>query len=486
MDLQSLGKRRRCRRTSTWNRRMFLKLAGCSALSLPWSACSRTGPRTLSGSVIVGGAGLSGLAAAMLLEERGIRVTVLEARDRLGGKIVTMNGVPGLPEGGGPTIIEAYERLLRIAAAVGVRMVPGPAFEPDMLLHVSGQSVKVQEWANSPANRTEGAERPIPPPLLLSYYTAQKLPLEDFSAWIAPRHAALDIPLDEYLRGLGASREALRLINVAPNTNDIATTSALWALRDAQRRRDTKAKTVLGAEGGNSRFIERMAASLKSEILKGKEIRAVTSLSDRVEVACADGSKFQADYCILTMPFSVLRDVVIDPPLEGPQKEAVAQLPHTAITKYFVVPKAPFWDEDGLPPTMWTDSIIERVFPMRDDKGRIENFTVWVDGNSARKLDAMPRADQERLVLEELARMRPATRGRVEIAAMISWGNDPYARGAYEHYGVGHVTRFKPYMARPWKRIHFAGEHTAVTSPGMEGAIESAERAVDELLQRYA
>ena len=77
----------------------------------------------------------------------------------------------------------------------------------------------------------------MPPGVLLGFYTGQDLPLTGGEDWISAKHAALDIPLDDFLRQRGASEEALRLINVAPNTNDIATTSALWALRNAQRRR---------------------------------------------------------------------------------------------------------------------------------------------------------------------------------------------------------------------------------------------------------
>lgn len=469
------------------DRRTFLKLAGSSALALPWLGCSGTSPRTFtSGSVIVGGSGLSGMAAALLLEERGIQVTVLEARDRVGGRIVTMDRVPGLPEGGGPTIASTYERLLKISEFVGAEMEPGKGFDPELMLHISGKSLRVQEWGGSDANRTEGAERNVPPPLLKNFYVSKENPLTGFSSWVDPRFASLDVAFDDFLRKRGASEEAIRLVNVAPNTNEISTTSVLWALRDHQRIRDSAGAKIIGAKGGNSRIVEGMGNAIKADLITGKEIQAVRSTDDRVVVTCKDGSTFEADYCILTLPFSVLRNIDVDPPFEGAQKEAVETLPYTAINKYFLVPKKPFWEEDGFAPTIWTDTIIERVFPMRDPQGQVQNFTVWVDGANAQKLDAMPVEEQNQLVLSELAKVRPSTKDNVELVDMISWGKDPFALGAYAHYAPGQISRLKPVMSQPWKRVHFAGEHTAVTSPGMESAIESAERAVDEIVLRYS
>jgi monoamine oxidase len=365
-------------------------------------------------------------------------------------------------------------------------MQPGPEFDPQLLLHIGKHSVPVEAWAGSPANQTSGAERNIPPPLLMGYYLSQDIPLRGSNDWLSPASAGLDIPLDQLLRQRGASDEALRLINVAPNTNDIATTSALWALRNKQRSRDARGAKMLGAVGGNSRIIEGMAEGIRGDVLTGMAVRGVRSNEQGVEVSCADGSVHKADYCILTLPFSVLRDIRFDPPLEGPQREAVEHLPYTAVTKFYLAPKREFWNEDGLPATLWTDSIIERVFPNRDAQGRIVSFTVWIDGANARKLDSLPESEQIQIVLEQLASIRPATQGGLEFVEMISWGRDPYARGAYAHYAPGQIARLRPFMARPWQRLHFAGEHTAVSSPGLESAVESAERAVDEILARYA
>lgn len=462
------------------DRRSFLKVVGGSALALPWISCG--GPSSIGGTVVIVGAGLSGIATAMLLEERGISTILVEARDRVGGRVMTLDDVPGRPDAGGPVVGAGYARLIKLGQAAGVQMQPAKYFETGELEYINGQNVLSTDWPTSPANKTVGAEREVLPGLLMGFFTSKNLPLEDGAAWFAAKHANLDIPLDEYLRRQGASEEALRLASIAPNTTHLSTTSALWALRDAQRRRDAKARGMMEIPGGNSRVAEAMSGYLKGPIHRGSPVTGIRSHASGVEVTCASGASYSGDYCVVTLPFSVLRTLTVDPPFEGLQKEAVEQIPYTPITQFFMVPKRAYWDDDRLPPLMWTDTPIERIFPQRDADGKLLSLVCWIDGENAQKLDAMPDADQIAFVTGELARIRPSTAGNVEVARVVSWARDPYARGAYANFLPGQVSRLRPVMAKPWHRLYFAGEHTAVAEPGMEGAIESAERVADEVI----
>ena len=472
--------------TKRINRREFLWGLSQSALALLMVgraselAVASSGMKSIS--VVVLGAGLSGLYTAMLLEERGLAVTVLEARDRVGGRVYTLDDLPGKPEAGGQSFSEKYQRLLRLTQKLGVPVETSGGFDRELLLHVNGQSVLPQNWASSPANKLAEKEKNLIPPLLLSHYLSKNNPLEDATAWTSPRHFALDIPLDEFLRAQGASPEAMRLMNVnASLMNSLETTSTLWALRNNQRSQN-RGKQSMHIKGGNSRLPEKMAASLKFPVQTNKVVVAIRSRETGVEVHCADGTKFEADYAVCTLPFCVLRQVEIDPPLEEEQAKAVEKLPYTAVTQIRLLPRRPFWEEDNYPPRMWTDSsLLQRVFPLKDAAGPIESLVCWVNGVGAKQLDGMSAEELGQFIQSELREIRPAMEGNIEILRIVSWGRDPYALGAYSHFAPGQISQFRDRMVKPWKRIHFAGEHTAIASLGMEAALESAERVVEEI-----
>lgn len=496
--------------TPTRSRREFLRstanAAGRAALlwSLPATGLLAKGrPR-----VLVLGAGLAGLYCALLLEESGCEVTVLEARDRPGGRLHTLPDVPGRPEAGGSVIGRSYRRTLEMAGKVGAQLetpamghgprtgackachsqgkVPDRRGGPGSLIAWRGRLVVEGDWVDAVPELSE-RERGIAPDRLLASYLQTDNPLHDAEAWTRPEHANLDaMPLAQYLEGRGATPLALQLMDVAPNCPGLRQASAAWALRDAQRRAAAAGGLPLEFPAGSTAFVDAMVRSLRARPLLGHEVTSIASTPTKVAVRCRNGSLHESDFAICALPLPVLGRTAIDPQPGADQLAAFREIAYTPITRVYFRVRQPFWELDGLPVTMWTDSILERIFPLRDAAGEVVALVSHADGPAALRLDALGADELHRRAEQELTRLRPATRDAVEAVASTSWGNDPFAGGAYPYYQPGQVGRLRAALARPLGRLHFAGEHTAVTQPGMEGAAESADRAVAEVLARVA
>ncbi len=86
-------------------------------------------------------------------------------------------------------------------------------------------------------------------------------------------------------------------------------------------------------------------------------------------------------------------------------------------------------------------------------------------------------------MIAEIERLRPSAKGKLEVKGFKSWGTDPFSCGDWAIWQPGQVKEFITEIAKPHGNIHFCGEHTARSNRGMEGAMESGERAAQEVLQ---
>jgi monoamine oxidase len=238
--------------------------------------------------------------------------------------------------------------------------------------------------------------------------------------------------------------------------------------------------------GGNQRLPEAMAKKLKNEPQLGNTIFGIRNVPQGVEVVTSEGKVHRGRFAIVTVPFAALRSVRFDPVLPPLQAEAIDLLGYATAFQAHFVAKRPFWLEDGLPANMWTDGPAGRFAALYydEDPNKVTTFLAFVNGAQGERLDRMDPARASKEIIDFLARVRPSTRGAIEPVKTVSWQRDPFAGGIYSAWKPGQVTRYASVVGKPHGSIHFAGEHTALLNRGMEGAMESGERAALEVLER--
>lgn len=425
--------------------------------------------------VIVLGAGLSGLAAALTLKRAGAEVLVLEARQRVGGRVFTYQHLADQPEVGAVEIGDSYTRVRALAQEFGLQIVPSH-FPRGLTLHVNDVTMDVADWPDSQANRLQAHERGVPPGRLEGFYLSQDIPLADAGQWDAPESESLDVSVTEALRARNASQPAMDLINIAGTHNHSDRMSVLSRWR---RLLAFRAETGVGRlVRGSGELPNAMAAELGSGALKlGAQAVHLQVRRNNVQVETANRDVFRAAKCVCTLPVPALRNLRVDAPLAAIQREAIHALEYTKVTTA-MIDAEPFWEDDGLPANMWTDTPLERIFPRENrGTGEIVGLKVFVNGDGADVIDALDDEAFSAFAMDTIVKMRPAAKGRLRVRFRHSWGRDPFSGGAYAAWPPGGVAKYRAAFHEPVEGLYFAGEHMGIDAPGMEGAVRSGERA---------
>lgn len=451
--------------------------------------------------IIIAGAGLAGLSAAYELSNKGFDVTIIEGRDRVGGRVFTLRKPfsDGLQvEAGGELIGDGYRRLLGYADKFGIDYE-----ELSEEVETAGSISEVQDGIGTTAYMKgklyergsvlkkhpyglKGDEAKVLPPTLYgtnirklyNEIRQNKRSLADFDK----------ISLADAFREKGVSEKAIDLINISLNYNSIGTVSTGGILSDGIKRR-TAGMTPIKLIGGNDQIPKALAENSQKngvKIILLAKIGKISQGKNGVTVLFQDEKgkmqKIMGDELICTIPFSVLKEITFSPKLPAEKSRAINELDYTKNTKVYLQTEFIEWDKRALGSSIWTDTPIERIFSSTGKTGDEKAiFTIWTEGDGSRFLERMSELKRMDYAEQQFVKVLPFMKGSVERTHTLSWSQDEFVRGAYSHLKVGQLNSIQPHIKTSVGNIHFAGEHTAETTPGMEGALESAERVVNEI-----
>lgn len=477
----------------TFARREFLRNSAIAAAALlvspPAMLRSFAMPSDGGGErVLIIGAGLAGLAAALELVEAGYDVTVLEARSRPGGRVHTLRNrlADGLfVEAGAARIPVSHELTLQYAEQFGLKTA---SFEPEgtKLCRIDGKVFPQPAMADAdlPLAFSEDELGKAIEALSGRYMGPLMEQLGDPTApdWPAPELARYDdISTSELLRQAGASEGLIELFDAG------------FGLLDRYSGLETLAQAAGGLfdplvriVGGADRLPRAMADKLGSHILYGTPVTRIEHDENRVRVIANQGGftrEFEADRLIVTVPFSVLRDMEVEPRFSNAKMDAIHGLRYEAVTRIFLQTGERFWQEQGHSGFAMTDDPMEIWDASHGQPGGRGILMSYLRDGLARRVEAMDDSERIRFGVDRIGRVFPGLHDHFQGGISFAWGEERWSRGAYAYYAPGEVMRFHHAARESEGRVHFAGEHTSSWPGWMQGALHSGLRAAKELAE---
>ena len=439
--------------------------------------------------VIIIGAGMAGLVAGYELARAGHDPLILEAQNRVGGRIYTLRKfAPGLyAEAGAMRIPRVHDLTLGYIGHFGLELRPFVMGNPKGLVYVGGKrmtagqagltpdelgfAVAEHERGRSFSDLWEEATRDL----------RAWLETDQVAGWERIRREYDGYTLREFLEVKGFSEGAIEMYGVMNFVEAGINNAVVEEFReDFGKAYEDMQEIVGGSDGLPNSFY----AELADRVRFGAEVHAIDQDTDSVTVHFkteAGRYAVTGDYAIVTLPFSVLRQVEIMTPFSREKQRAIRQLNYSASTKILFQVRERIWEtDDGIfGGATVTDLPIRRMnYPTPDpttSRGMLLASYTW-DQDAAR-WGAMDEETRLEEALEDVSKIHPRIRDVYEVGASHAWYDDRYANGAFALFEAGQQTQLQADIVRPEGRIHFAGEHCSLYHAWIQGALESGLRA---------
>ena len=441
--------------------------------------------------VVVIGAGMAGLVAAHELKRLGHRPVVLEAQNRVGGRVFTCRDfAPGLyAEFGAMRIPRSHDLTLKYCDAFGLELRPFIMGNPRGLVHVGGKRLTVEEAASVPQELPfQLAEEEIGKTADQLWLDAigdlrGRVESEGEAAWEGIVAEFDQYSLYEFLRVRGWSEGAIEYFGVMNFLEADMHSSFLEVLREDLGKAYEDMQEIVG---GMDRLPNAFYRELEREVRFGAEVFALEQDDSSVTVHYkTESGRFRetADFCVCTVPFPVLRTIDVLTPFGHDKQRAIRQLSYAASTKVLFQVRRRIWEEeDGiLGGGTVTDLPVRRLnYPTPDpstSRGVLLASYTW--SQDALQWGAMDEETRLEEALGDVERIHPGIRDVFEVGASHAWYGDRWARGAFALFAPEQQSLLQEAIVRPEGRIHFAGEHCSLYHAWIQGALESGLRAAN-------
>lgn len=474
------------KRIDATTRRQFLArtLAGSAGLLLSGSALGALSRRpALAGKrVVVIGAGFSGLACAYELKSVGYDVTVLEARNRVGGRVLSFaDFIPGRNvEGGGELIGSNHPAWVAYAEKFNLEFLDVTEADAEFPIVLGGKRLTAEE-SEALYEEMDAA---------LNTMNADAEPVDGEQPWNTPNAAALDARnTKDWIAACEASdlcKAAMTAMLTGDNGQDVALQSYLGNLAQVRGGGGEPYWTeseVYRCKGGNQQLATMLAESVgPARVTLKLAARTVELRGDRAVVTAADGRTLECDDVVLAVPPSVWHKIEFNPAIPATIKPQMG-----TNVKYLAHVKSKFWRDLELAPDSLSDGDITWTWDGTDNQEGTENAALncFSGGPPAARCLAIPKETLDEEYAKRLDPIYTGWRDQFVASRFMGWPNDPWTMAGYSFPAPGQVTTVGPAMHKGLGRLHFAGEHACYQFVGyMEGALHSGVSLAKRLAVR--
>jgi monoamine oxidase len=440
-------------------------------------------------SVTIIGAGMAGLSAGLILHQAGYKVTVLEAANRVGGRVFTNHNFQNgqYAEAGAEFIEDFQHHMLALCKTFDLQLDEVKAswnikkhflifegrsgFDNDSSVWgVDLQAETDRVWL-AVAKLAELVPDPVRP---TDAPNAKKLDAQSVADWLETQ------PFHKYAKMSFAARIRAEFTVEVEHFSllDLARNSRLYYSNPNEQSRSFRVR------GGNDLLPRAMSKALPDVRLNAR-VSAIEQTTNKVVVTVNETERIESDFCLLTAPLTSARLIHFPAPLPSAHHSMLNELHYGTIVKVMIQYRKRFWQNYDWDGRLINDTPLACSWEATGEQpGESGILTVYTGGTPGKMLTEMNDSQRVQFVIDELNKYFPESKNLVIHAETKAWVNDPNIRASYAAFQPNDITKHWDAIYSPAGRLYFAGEYATPYQGFMDGAVESGQRVAKEIIKQ--